>query len=190
MRATMPVRLARSAAFAVACVLLGAGAHWFAGGTGPTPLVLLLGGLVVMITVAALAGRERSASTVIGLMLAAQLFLHLLLGPSDLSAGQSAGQSHEHGLGVGLGMLLAHVTATLITGWWLARGEAALWAILRRLGTHAARCLRMLFALVIADVTDGSGPLPMRAEPADRSGPRRVLEHAVVRRGPPVLTFS
>ena len=30
------------------------------------------------------------------------------------------------GLGEGVGMLLTHLTATLITGWWLARGETAL----------------------------------------------------------------
>ena len=48
MPANVSLRIARSAAFSAVCVLLALGAHWFAGGAGPTPRVLLVGWLAVM----------------------------------------------------------------------------------------------------------------------------------------------
>lgn len=183
MRANLPLRLTRSAAFAAVCVMLGAGAHWFAGGGGLRPQVLLVGGLVVMTTVAALAGRERSPATVIALLLAAQIFLHQLLGHGDISGSRP----YEHDLGVSLGMLVAHATASLITGWWLARGEAAVWAILRRLGGHAMRGLRALLTYLLVDVSETPCPPPVRTGHVEVSPPVHVLRHAVIRRGPPIL---
>jgi hypothetical protein len=53
MYANLPLRLARSAVFAVVCLTLTCVAHWFAGGAVPTPQVLLSGGLVVMTITAA-----------------------------------------------------------------------------------------------------------------------------------------
>ncbi|MEZ0072061.1 MFS transporter [Planotetraspora sp. GP83] len=184
MRANLPLRLARSAAFAVVCVLLAVGAHRFAGGAGPAPQIILWGGLVVMAVSASLAGRERSPSTVIGLLLAAQVFLHELFGP----AVTPVGGPHGHRLSVSLGMLIAHLTAALITGWWLARGEAALWGILHRLGAGAIRWLGLLLAVLQADLAGASGPLVVGFERVERPRQGRVLRHSVIRRGPPVLT--
>ncbi|MEU7694762.1 MFS transporter [Microbispora sp. SCL1-1] len=188
MRAALPLRLARSAAFSVVCVLLAVGAHWFAGGAAPTPQALLIGGAGVMTVAAATAGRERSPLVVIGLLLAAQVFLHELLGSLALST-ETTAVAHTHRLGVGTGMLTAHLTAALITGWWLSRGEAALWSILHRIGTGAIHWLRALLTLFqfLARIR----PRPRLASYNLDREPRReaVLRHAVVRRGPPVLVF-
>ncbi|WP_405143054.1 MFS transporter [Sphaerisporangium sp. NBC_01403] len=195
MHANVPLRLARSAVFAVVCVTLAAAAHWFAGGAGPAPQVLLSGGLAVMTITTALAGRERSPATVTGLLLAAQVFMHQFLGPRSPQGLPSVpGPHHDHGtavlpqghgLGVNAGMLLAHLTATLLTGWWLSRGEAALWSVLRGVGAYA---VRRLAVLMWRDATPAPGVPRRRAEAAvSPPGRERVLRHAVVRRGPPAL---
>ncbi|WP_228645199.1 MFS transporter [Microtetraspora sp. AC03309] len=181
MRARLPLRLARAAAFSAVCVGLGVFAHRFAGGAGPTPGTLAFGGAAVMAASAVLAGRERSRETITGLLAGAQLFLHLLL---SLGAAPDAVAvpPHTHRLGVDVGMLVAHLTATLITGWWLARGETALWSLLRRLGASALR-------LLVAGNLPPAPVVPLggitAAVPVRRTG--RVLRHAVVRRGPPVF---
>ncbi|MEW9534306.1 MFS transporter [Microbispora sp. NPDC049125] len=185
MRANLPLRLARSAAFAVVCVILGVGAHRFAGGAGPDPGVLLVGVLVVMAGATALAGRERPPAAVIGLLVAAQVFLHELLGTAGIPP--VSGDPHSHALSVRVGMLTAHLTAALLTGWWLSRGETALWSILRRLGAGALRALAPLIALLRADLSGARGPRLVRFARAGTPRPRCLLRHAVVRRGPPVL---
>ncbi len=187
MRAALPLRLARSAAFTVVCVLLAVGAHWFAGGAAPPLPALLVGGAAVMATATAMAGRERSPWVVIGLLLAAQAFLHELL--ASLSPSVESAVAHSHRLGVGAGMLTAHVTAALVTGWWLSRGEAALWSILRRIGTGAIRWLRAVLA--VFHVFARLRPRPRLASYDLDREPRgaAVLRHAVIRRGPPVLVF-
>ncbi|WP_245646874.1 MFS transporter [Microtetraspora niveoalba] len=180
MRARLPLRLARAAAFSVVCVVLGVCAHRFAGGTGPTPGALAVGGTVIMAASAALAGRERSRAAITGLLAGAQLFLHLLLGRATVPDGLAV-PPHTHRLGVDVGMVAAHLVATLVTGWWLARGENALWSLLRRLGASALRLLapaRLPAAPLV--------PLP-RAAAAPTRLTGRVLRHALVRRGPPVL---
>ncbi|WP_433421104.1 MFS transporter [Microtetraspora malaysiensis] len=180
MRARLPLRLARAAAFSVVCVGLGVFAHRFAGGTGPTSGALAVGGAVVMAVSAVLAGRERSRATITGLLAAAQLFLHLLLGRAALPDGLPAPQ-HTHRLGVDAGMVAAHLVATLVTGWWLARGETAVWSLLRRLGASALRLLTPAATPAAPHV-----PLPRAAAaPAPLTG--RTLRHTLVRRGPPVL---
>ncbi|MBP2703779.1 MFS transporter [Microbispora sp. RL4-1S] len=204
MRADLSLRIARSVVFSVVCVLLAVGAHRFAGGAGPTPRVLLVGGLTVLAGATALAGRERSPVVVMGLLGAAQLFLHRLLGPVGPPSGYGSltesahvhhrgpgvqvtlAQAHGHGLGVQTMMLVAHLTAALITGWWLARGEAAVWSILRRIGASALRRLAPMFALLGTPVQAPVRPSPRRRRSAR---PRRwlTLRHAIVRRGPPVL---
>ncbi|MEV7965949.1 MFS transporter [Sphaerisporangium sp. NPDC088356] len=196
MHANVPLRFARSTVFAVVCVTLAAVAHWFAGGAGPAPVTLLSGGLAIMTITAVPAGRERSPVTVTGLLLAAQVFLHHLLGPRSAEGLPSAphmphgiahlpGLPQGHGLGVDAGMLLAHLTATLLTGWWLSRGEAALWSALRGAGAYAVRRLAVLLR---PEVAPAPRVPPRRAETAVLPPAQgQVLRHAVVRRGPPVL---
>ncbi|GAA4509476.1 MFS transporter [Nonomuraea ferruginea] len=176
MRAHLPFRLIRTAAFAAVCVLLAALAHWLSGGSRPPPWTLLAGGGAVFGLAAALGGKERSPAQVGWLLVAAQLGLHELFGGDG--TGYVAAHIHGQGLGEALGMLVAHLTATLLTGWWLSRGEAALWALLRRLAR------RLLL------------PRPVPARPAARPPvpvvrvrdvpPDPAVRHSVTRRGPPL----
>lgn len=193
MEANLLLRLARSAVFTVVCLALASAAHWFAGGAAPAPRALLCGGLTVMTVTAALAGRERAPATVVGLLLAAQAVLHVLFDPAGSLAclapyGQAPDEPLPHGLTVGVGMLVAHLTAALLAGWWLACGEAALWSLLRRLGTYALRHVVALLALLQRGETAWTPAEPGRwARAAIRPARDRVLRHALLRRGPPVL---
>ncbi|MER7518042.1 hypothetical protein [Streptomyces sp. NPDC126499] len=89
------------------------------------------------------------------------------------------------GAGSGAGMLAAHLLAALVCGLWLARGEAALFALARTAGARAAAPLRLLLAAgrLLVPVP----PAPRRVRP--RAHTRRlhgvVLAHSVSRRGPP-----
>ncbi|MFG1825984.1 MFS transporter [Microbispora bryophytorum] len=193
MRATLSFRLARSAAFSAVCVLLAVGAHRFAGGGGPTPAALLTGVLTVTAGAAVAAGRERSPQAIVGLLAGAQVFLHFLL---DATGSAAASHPTWHGgLSTQTGMLTAHLTAATLTALWLARGEEALWSVLRAISTGVVRCLRAVAALVRAlPALHGSdlasiGRSGRRPVPNSERIPRTagVLRHAVVRRGPPVL---
>ncbi|MER7579755.1 hypothetical protein [Kitasatospora sp. NPDC097691] len=96
-------------------------------------------------------------------------------------------------------MLAGHLAAALVAGWWLRRGEAALWRLLRVAAStareHWATPLRSAFALVAVllrglfgvagpvrrfGARGGESPLPAGA----------VLRHSVVRRGPPRGAFA
>ncbi|GGK93664.1 hypothetical protein Sme01_58620 [Sphaerisporangium melleum] len=187
MRARLPLRLARAAVFTVVCVGLAVLGHRLAGGSGPHYWAVMAGWAGVTIGATLLAGRERSPRTIVGFLVGAQIFLHELFGAAG-GAGSPAGLhvSHGEGLGAALGMIIAHLTVTLITGWWLAQGESALWSMLRRAGGRALRGLSRLLALLGA----GAAPLP----PATGRPPRRILaerarealRHTVSRRGPPL----
>lgn len=191
MRALLPLRLARSAAFTVVCVTLAVLGHRAAGGSGPATWAVAAGGATVTALAALLAGRERSPQTIICFLVGTQVLLHQLFGLSgDTGSPLGVHPSHGHGLGADLGMVVAHLTATLVTGWWLARGESALWSVLRRLGTLAVRGLRRLL-----DLLGAGAPRPSRpaARAPRRLGPaiaRRELRHSVSRRGPPLPTAS
>ncbi|MFJ2862952.1 hypothetical protein [Kitasatospora sp. NPDC087314] len=91
-------------------------------------------------------------------------------------------------------MLAGHLAAALVAGWWLRRGEAALWRLVRVTATaareHWAAPLRSALVLVAALLRGLFGV----AGPARRFGTRggerplpagAVLRHSVVRRGPP-----
>ncbi|WP_131815506.1 MFS transporter [Thermostaphylospora chromogena] len=193
MDANLPLRIARAAVFTVVCLILAAAAHWFAGGATPTPRVLLFSGLVIMTITVAVAGRERSPGTVIGLLCAGQAFLHVLFGSTEAPAGLSRqgrilSDLPQHGLGVSVGMLTAHLTAVLLTGWWLSRGEAALWSLLRGIGTYALRRVAALLVLLHQDAVPKAFVVPLQPIRGDIRPLRdRVLRHAMIRRGPPIL---
>ncbi|MEE1785720.1 hypothetical protein PUR71_22855 [Streptomyces sp. SP17BM10] len=96
-------------------------------------------------------------------------------------------------------MLAGHLVAALVAGWWLRRGEAALWRLVRVAATaareHWAAPLRSAFALVAALLRGLFGA----GGPARRFGVRGgehplpggvALRHSVVRRGPPTGVFA
>jgi hypothetical protein len=176
MRAQLPLRLARTAAFSAVCVPLAALAHVVGGGAGPEPWAAALGFGATALAGLVLCGKERSAATINGVLVTAQLGLH------ELFAGDSTGyiivHAHGKGLVVDAGMLVAHLTATVVTGLWLARGEAALWALLRLIG----RRLALLLPPVAVPAVRPAVPVVFtRAVP-----PRPAFRHSLARRGPPL----
>ncbi|MDP9862357.1 MULTISPECIES: MFS transporter [Streptosporangium] len=181
MRARLPLRVMRAAAFSAVCVMLAALGHLAAGGSGPAPWAMATGTSAVTVLAVLLAGRERSTATISVGLSAMQLFLHELFAYGDPSGIALTAHPHGQGLGEGLGMLIAHLTATLVTGWWLARGEAALWALLRAAG-------RRLGALLLLLPSPTAPAPPARAAgAADVPAPARSpLRHTVSRRGPPL----
>ncbi|KJS54322.1 hypothetical protein VM98_19950 [Streptomyces rubellomurinus subsp. indigoferus] len=102
-------------------------------------------------------------------------------------------------LGMTPSMLAGHLAAALVAGWWLRRGEAALWRLVRVAASaareHWAAPLRSALALAVALLRGLFGA----AGPARRFGARggesplpggAVLRHSVVRRGPPRGVFA
>ena len=109
--------------------------------------------------------------------------------------------THSALLGLSPLMLLGHLLAALAAGWWLRRGEAALWRLLRLSGQVAetlARTwtapLRTLLALAAALLRGRLGRLEGSAAGVRRGHGREqrqrprgaLLRHQVVRRGPPL----
>ncbi|MEO3854858.1 MFS transporter [Acrocarpospora sp. B8E8] len=182
MSATMPFRLARAAVFAVVCVGLSAPAHVFGGGSVPVPGLICGFGLAFAAALP-LSGRERSFGVILGLLAGLQAGLHLLFSLAHtMSAAEPFGHVHS-GLVPGLGMLVLHGWAVGLIAMWLARGEAALWGLLRRLVVRLC-----LILAVHPDPAWTYRVRPWRAEPAiTRSAP---LRHALSRRGPPEVVSA
>ncbi len=177
--ARLPLRLARAAAFAAVCVLLGVVAHAVAGGAvaGGTAV---LGFAVSMAAGLPIAGRERGLRVILPLLAAVQAVLHVIFStahePDPVQI--LTGHAHVGGLAPGSGMLLMHGWAVVMTAIWLARGEAALWGLLRRLG---ARLVRLLLAW---PAVPGPRPLTGFAEPAVLR--TATLHRGISERGPPL----
>ncbi|MET8507272.1 hypothetical protein ABZV60_21810 [Streptomyces sp. NPDC004787] len=178
----------------------------------PVPPSSLLTAFAVTAALAwSAAGRRRGPLAVASGLTAVQGVLHLILGAGEhpgptgadpmaampgmthtadashlAGAAMSGPMGSDSAAGSGAGMLAAHLLAALACGLWLARGEAALFALARTAGARAAVPLRLLLAAVRVRV-----PAPPRARrplrPARRTRrPRGVLlAHTVSRRGPP-----
>ncbi len=99
-------------------------------------------------------------------------------------------------------MLAGHLLAAVVAGWWLRRGEAALWRLVR-LAAAAGRevqewaaPLRTAFELLAALLRGLLGEIgtDVRAARPDEGGARlpmaAVLRHSVIRRGPPAMAFA
>lgn len=143
-------RLSRAAVVTAAIVLLAVAAHTSGGGALPDPLILLGLAALTLLPTAWLAGRRLAPTTLLGLLGAGQFILHsafdglsesaasLRLSPAAehvhvLGAappGAPAGHVHVHVHGYSPAMFAAHALATLAVGLLIARGEAALWALL------------------------------------------------------------
>ncbi|WP_232734245.1 hypothetical protein [Kitasatospora sp. CB02891] len=109
----------------------------------------------------------------------------------------AAAMPHATGwLGLTPGMALAHLAAAVVAGWWLRRGEAALWQLVRAAALTArewAAPLRTAVALLAALLLGESRRAPVRrgGRPEDWRLPvAAVLRHSVLRRGPPAVAFA
>ncbi|MFD6924178.1 hypothetical protein ACFV99_28760 [Streptomyces sp. NPDC059944] len=192
MSASPAVRSLRAAVFAVLCVLLAAGGHVLATGVAPTRGAVCAGLLAVFAAGCLLCGRERSLLGIAGAMLVAQAGLHLGFGagrPRMTMTMHGAHMTYTHAHALTPHATAAHVTAALLVTWWLRRGEAALWSLLRR---------AVAFVPGLAAWWKGrTGLAPARpygdaaGRPAEPRPLRQVLlRHAVSRRGPPAGLLS
>ena len=186
------LRVTRSATFAAVCVTLAACAHVAGGGVPPGIAVLGIAFAAVLVPATALAGRERTLRVIAPVLLAAQGGLHLLFeATSGTGTAYTTHAAHvasavrvahaAHGCGSGTVMTLAHLWATLVTAWWLARGEALLWTLVRMAAHTVAHAVRPPRA---------PRPLSPRAVPVvpartSAPPPRNPARTPVRRRGPP-----
>ncbi|GAA3469353.1 MFS transporter [Nonomuraea roseola] len=183
MSAGLPFRLTRASSFAVACLGLGVLAHLLGGGALSVPAAA--GGLGVAFAAAwPLSGRERALGLILPLLGALQAVLHLLFSLSSPIASAPAGHLPLHqGLVPGIGMLVVHGWAVGLTALWLARGEAALWGLLRRLAAGVCRVLVLYLTPSSASAAVVFADEPRQLRPV-------VLRHAVSRRGPPQVVTA
>lgn len=193
MTASPEVRSLRAAVFAVLCVLLAAGGHGLASGQAPPLWADGVGLLAVFTAGCLLGGRERSLLGIGAGMLAAQAGLHVVF-----EAARPRMAMHMHGMPMGPPhahaltphATAAHVAAALLATWWLRRGEAAFWSLLRR----AVTLVPGLAAWWRVRTGPQAGPARPDAVRRDAAAPaplRQVLlRHAVSRRGPPVMPSS
>lgn len=174
--ASVPFRLVRAAVFAVVCVGLGWGAHAFGGGSvAPGMVAGALG--AVFAAACPLSGRERTARAILPLLGGAQAVLHVVFSLAHAASPVEMPADAHAGLVPGLGMLVAHGWATLLTGLWLARGEALFWALLRRLAVRLLLVRLPVFWTPFVMVRTAR-PVVLRGA---------VLRYAVSRRGPPMV---
>ncbi|XVQ06289.1 hypothetical protein ACQP1W_26895 [Spirillospora sp. CA-255316] len=174
------VRWVRAAGFSASCALLAAAGHAFGGGRVDGP-GLLLGLAVVFVPALAMTGRERTMRTILPAVASAQVVLHTLLLPRSVQPDATSVAGHaQHAASPGLGMLLMHLVAVLVTAWWLECGEAAICALVRRVAGWA---LRPLLPQRAAPTGDLGVTLPAHRE---RHGLRlAAIRHVVEGRGPP-----
>ncbi|WP_433413707.1 MFS transporter [Microtetraspora malaysiensis] len=174
------LRLARAAAFAAVCVLVSAAGHIFAGGGPVAPGALLVGTFGSVVLAYALNGRERGPEVVLTATVGAQLFLHELFASTTPAPIPHHEDGHGH---LGTGMVLAHLVVAVLTGWWLYRGESAVWLMLRLWGAPTFPVLRLL--LTVPEET--LRPV-WQAVPASDPEPygRREIAVSIHRRGPPM----
>jgi hypothetical protein len=177
----------RAAVFAVLCVLLAAGAHVLA--TGQAPLVWVQIAAVVPVFAAGclLGGRERSLAGIGGGTLASQCGLHLVFHAAQPhhTAMAMQGMTMSHARALTPHATAVHFVAAALLTWWLRRGEAALWSLLRWAIAFVPG-LAAWWQVVggACDVTPATG-LVCRAVDEAWSLWRMRLRYAVHRRGPP-----
>ncbi|MGW6921909.1 hypothetical protein ACWGA9_11595 [Streptomyces sp. NPDC054950] len=203
MSASPAVRSLRAAVFAAVCVLLAAAGHGLA--TGDTPPLWADGaGFLAVFTAGWLLGaRERALPGIGAAMLATQAGLHVAF---DVARSRTASRTmpamrmtsahgthaygvHAHGMhlhahtasAMTAHATAAHVLAAFAASWWLRRGEAALWSLLR----WAVAFLPGLAAWWRGTPVPPPVPSVRPAAPAPVPPRQLLLRHALSRRGPP-----
>jgi hypothetical protein len=182
MSASWAVRVLRATVFAVMCVTLSDAAHRLAVGTTPPAWADGCGFLAVLAVACPLGGRERSLTGIGAGMLTVQTALHFAFDTARPRMPGMAGMDGVHHAVTAYGAG-AHLLAALLASWWLRRGEAAFWSLLRR-ARALARGLAAWWRGRTGPVAPalGASALPPCPTPV-RS---LLLRHAVSRRGPPV----
>ncbi len=142
--------------------------HTMGGGhMSPAPVTFTVLG-VVMAVVWSLGGRRLTLGQIIGLLLIAQIAVHL---------GCVVGSTMAP---LGAAMILGHIVATGLTAVVLARGEQFLWALAERLGLRVVPLLATPPALMVRGATRRF------ASHDDPRPPAFVFAGGTGLRGPPV----
>jgi len=191
-------RLTRVGLFSLAPLLLASGAHLVGGGALPVVGVVLGAVALLLVSTLVSADRCRFA-VLVPVLAAEQVLLHLLLTAADASAmclprGPTAATHAGHGAHVvaavsqsatdglqacaathaaamspGWSMVAAHVVATLVVAWLLARGEAWWWrsvaTLVRLTAARPTRRRRRLPATLLPAVARAARLVPATAAP-------------------------
>jgi hypothetical protein len=158
-----PVRLARSVAAALVCVVAAAAGHLTGGGTLPAAAAIaVFAGATPVVWF--LSSRRITPGQMIGLLLLCQVLVHLGAPHADMSMGPM--------------MIGGHLLATALSAVVLARGERFVWQLAQRLG------LRLAPLLDAVPTVPTVRRLPAVVVPRSRRDVRLV--HSRSLRGPPV----
>jgi len=185
-------RALRAALFALVCVGTGTELHRLADGSDPSWVGPVLALPIVWLLAYGPAGRERSALTVTLALGLAQLGLHVELGwfcPRTMPGMPGYPSGSDRGT---LAMVLAHVLAVLVTGWWLARGEKAFFDLCRAVALLVAPEADLLLGRLV--YARAELPLPLWrgihvTAPETTSPPEGPAPSPRVLRGPPTFLF-
>ncbi|MFO6453249.1 MULTISPECIES: hypothetical protein [unclassified Aeromicrobium] len=157
-------RIARAGAVSLWATLMAVGAH-VAGSGQPPPAVVLVpvvaGGTALAWWAAA---RRIGFAAAVGLLATPQIVVHVL-----------TGYVHGHELVPGWGMLLAHAAALVLVAAGVALAERLWWAWWRR----------VTFVLSLIRPSSAPVSVAIARRGTDPRLPSGLLEHVVVRRGPP-----
>ncbi|MCD9879935.1 hypothetical protein [Streptomyces guryensis] len=196
--ASTALRSLRAAVFAAVCVTLAAAGHSLAG--HPTPALWAdgVGFATVFALGCPLAGRERSLTGICAAMAVVQAGLHMFFDatslhtgpgmpttpgvPGSVTASVTASVMTYHGAD-GRAMT-AHAAAALVAAWWLRRGEAAVWSLLRQVAT-LARGSGLQWPVTVTLAEPPPDAVVRRRDARQRCMRQLLLRHAVTRRGPP-----
>ncbi|MFJ6212094.1 hypothetical protein ACIQGZ_01940 [Streptomyces sp. NPDC092296] len=129
-----------------------------------------------------------------------QLVARAGLDPAAFAPAPELSCLHAGVLGMTPLMLVGHLAAALAAGWWLRRGEAALWRLVRLTASTVQGCaapLRTVLAvagLLLRGLLGAGSMGPPRVYGPERGGLRppvpATLRHSVVRRGPPMAALA
>ncbi|MCX5291464.1 hypothetical protein [Streptomyces sp. NBC_00183] len=181
------MRSVRAAVFAVLCVLLAAGGHALATGEAPPVWAQVAAVAPVFVAGCLLGGRERSLGGIGAVTLAVQAGLHVVFHAARphhagmvMHGMRMTTDAHAHALTPHA--TVAHLGAALVLTWWLRRGEAAVWSLLRG-------AIKFVPGLAAWWQVAGRGPDTSRPGPRAFAESRSLkgvrLRYAVHRRGPP-----
>ena len=220
----MPGLLRWMRALTLASVLVGTGivGHVAAGGVSPAPAVLAVLLMVATLVLAPGLGSPASSLRVALLVVCGQALLHVSLSalttsPAGHSGAEMAMPGGPHGSmsmsggmfhgsaasgytslvwmgGAHVGMLLAHLVASLLLGLWLAAGERAAWTLIRLAARPVAAAFHLLLDAISALVAAGVGWSRVCAAPGWVSElvPRSdaCAVGCLSRRGPPRISVA
>ena len=210
-------------ALTLASVLVGTGTagHVAAGGAMPTPAVLAVLLVVATLGLAPVLGSPATSVRVALLVISGQALLHVSLNVLTMPAGHSGagmvmpGGPHGsmsmsggmlHGSAASgqatfvwmgsahVGMLLAHLVASLVLGLWLAAGERAAWTLIQLVVRPVAEAFHILLDAISALVAAGTGWARVCAIPGWvfelALGSDTCTVDCLSRRGPPRISVA